>query len=43
MRNIRRRLDVLERGLPQSPPPPSPLEQVSSLALKHSSAEFYAS
>ena len=38
MRNVRRRLQVLER-LPQLQPPPSPLEQIGSLALKQMSDE----
>jgi hypothetical protein len=41
MRNVRRRLQVLER-LPQLQPPPSPLEQIGSLALKQMSDEDLA-
>jgi hypothetical protein len=37
-REMRRRLQVLER-LPQFQPPPSPLEQIGSLALKQMSNE----
>ena len=36
--SLRRRLQVLER-LPQFQPPPSPLEQMSSLALEQTSNE----
>jgi hypothetical protein len=38
MRNVRRRLHMLER-LPQFQPPPSPLEQIRSLALRQVSDE----
>ena len=38
VRNVRRRLDRLER-LPQFQPPPSPLEQIRNLALQQMSDE----
>jgi hypothetical protein len=41
MRNMRRRLQLLER-LPQFQPPPSPLEQIKELALKQLSDEDLA-
>ena len=41
MRNVQRRLDVLER-LPQFQPPPSPLDQIGRLAPKQLSNEELA-
>jgi len=41
MKNMRRRLDVLER-LPQFQPPPSPVEQIWHLALQKLSNEDLA-